>query len=282
MELRRLKGVDSWGRFDVDIVLRCANRHLLEIKNSDNFYAKVMNLFSLSPLTHFLQRSNCSMFARSMFARPRGLDTIASCSPMTVGLSLGVLCLSCGLMGCSGATVARQLVVDTDRPVIAQKEPGTEEGARGQMLPVGAIATISGEAIQLEVTRTPAQQAMGLMFRPALPDDRGMLFSFDPPRPVSFWMKNVPVDLDMIFLREGVVMAIAQNVPPCTSDPCPTYSPGAMVKIDRAIELRGGRAAELEVAVGDRIDIEFLDLEESPQSFAPKQGVRSNSDNALP
>ena len=200
---------------------------------------------------------------------------------MTVGLSLGALCLSWGLMGCSGATVARQLALETDRPVIAQKERGTEEESRGQMLPVGAIATISGEAIQLEVTRTPTQQAMGLMFRPALPDDRGMLFSFDPPRPVSFWMKNVPVDLDMIFLREGMVMAIAQNVPPCTSDPCPTYSPGVRVEIDRVIELRGGRAAELEVEVGDRIEIEFLDVEESPRSFSPKQGVRSNSDDLL-
>lgn len=131
------------------------------------------------------------------------------------------------------------------------------------MLPVEAIATIAKETIQLEVARTPQQQAMGLMFRSPLPDDRGMLFSFDPPRPVSFWMKNVPVDLDMVFLFDGVVMAIAANVPPCTSDPCPTYGPEPTVIIDRVIELRGGRAAELELEVGDRIEIEFLDESES-------------------
>lgn len=190
--------------------------------------------------------------------------------PLWLGISLS-LCLNLGLMGCSEATVATSPTEETESPVLVElEEDVAEEGLRGQMLPIGAIATISGAEIQLEVTRTPVQQAMGLMFRPALPDDRGMLFSFDPPRPVSFWMKNVPVDLDMIFLRDGVVMAIAANVPPCSSDPCPTYGPGGLVEIDRAIELRGGRAAELELAVGDRIEIEFLEVEESSSRPARK------------
>ncbi|MBE9040497.1 DUF192 domain-containing protein [Oscillatoriales cyanobacterium LEGE 11467] len=200
-----------------------------------------------------------------MFALRHWIKTIAPLSSVSLGLSLfPIVCLNLGLMGCSSATVATSPPAETEPLLLAEMGEGTKEGLRGQMLPVGANATISGEVIQLEVTRTSMQQAMGLMFRPALPDDRGMLFSFDPPQPVSFWMKNVPVELDMIFLRDGVVMAIAANVPPCTSDPCPSYSPGETVTIDRVIELRGGRAAGLELEVGDRIDIEFLDTEESP------------------
>lgn len=125
------------------------------------------------------------------------------------------------------------------------------------MLPISAEATIAGEIVELEVARTPAQQALGLMFRPALPDNRGMLFPFDPPRPVGFWMKNVPVSLDMIFLLEGEVTAIAANVPPCTHEPCPSYGPAT--PIDLVLELRAGRAAQLGLQVGDRISIRFFD-----------------------
>lgn len=129
----------------------------------------------------------------------------------------------------------------------------------GQMLPIRATAIVGGEVIQLEVTETPEQQALGLMFRDRLPDDRGMLFSFDPPRPVGFWMKNVRISLDMIFLRGGEVRYIAANVPPCykPAPQCPAYGPPDA--IDRVIELRGGRAEELGVKVGDRVTIEFLD-----------------------
>lgn len=125
----------------------------------------------------------------------------------------------------------------------------------GQMLPVTAKAKLKSAVIELEVARTPEQQAMGLMYRSALPDDRGMLFPFDKARYVRFWMQNVTIPLDMIFLREGIIQAIFANVPPCTVENCPTYGPET--PIDRVIELRGGRASELGLNKGDRIDIYF-------------------------
>ncbi len=130
---------------------------------------------------------------------------------------------------------------------------------QGQKLPITARARVGDAWIDLEVARTPQQQSMGLMFRAALPDNRGMLFSFDPPRPVHFWMKNVPVPLDMVFLRDGEVKAIEANVPPCTDEPCPIYGPQREIEIDRVIELRGGRSSELGLQIGDRIDIELFE-----------------------
>ncbi|MEM1392345.1 MAG: DUF192 domain-containing protein [Cyanobacteria bacterium P01_D01_bin.116] len=124
----------------------------------------------------------------------------------------------------------------------------------GQKLPISAVATIpNGTQIQLEVTLTPQQQAMGLMYRPALPDNRGMLFTFPSPQPVSFWMKNVPVPLDMVFMRKGVVQYIQASAPPCVKEPCPTYGPRTL--IDQVIELRSGRAAELGLKKGDKVII---------------------------
>lgn len=128
---------------------------------------------------------------------------------------------------------------------------------RPQVLPIGAIAKMGGETIELEVARTPEQQEMGLMYRSSLPKNRGMLFPFEAPRYTRFWMKNTIIPLDMIFLSNGEIKAIFANVPPCTSEPCQSYGPS--VQIDRVIELAGGRAKELGLKVGDRVTIKFLE-----------------------
>ena len=140
-----------------------------------------------------------------------------------------------------------------DRPEVAQA-PAVPTQA--QSLPITASAMIEGTTIQLEVAQTPEQQAMGLMFRSELADDRGMLFPFDRPRFTRFWMRNVEIPLDMIFMNGDEVVAIADSVPPCTETPCPTYGPD--VPVSQVIELRGGRAAELGLEVGDRITIQPL------------------------
>ncbi|WP_017306244.1 DUF192 domain-containing protein [Spirulina subsalsa] len=165
------------------------------------------------------------------------------------GVSLVLLLgLSAGLMACSTPPQTLEEV-----PLSQLTQVPTE----GQMLPIRAIAQLGGQEIELEVARTPQEQAIGLMFRDEMPDNRGMLFVFASPRRVNFWMKNVPIPLDMLFLRDGTIRAIARNVPPCLKDPCPTYGPN--LDIDQVLELRGGRAAELGVKVGDPVPIEYLD-----------------------
>ncbi|MEG4344909.1 DUF192 domain-containing protein [Microcoleus sp. A003_D6] len=163
-------------------------------------------------------------------------------------LGIGV---SIFLLGCSPALPVADA---SGTGILASQSPTATTS--GQVLPVSARVRIADRAIELEVAKTPEQQAMGLMYRTSLADDRGMLFEFKPARWVNFWMKNCQISLDMIFLRDGVVEAIEVSAPPCTADPCPTYGPNTTV--DRVIELRGGRAAELGVKVGDRIEIEFL------------------------
>ncbi|WP_416670855.1 DUF192 domain-containing protein [Egbenema bharatensis] len=141
-------------------------------------------------------------------------------------------------------------------PIAQSPEP---QAGQAQVLPISAEADINGQIIQLEVARTQAQQSQGLMHRPPLPDDRGMLFVFDPPRFTRFWMRNTPSPLDMVFLREGEVLTIIDSAQPCEADPCPTYGPDTPTRIDQVIELRAGRAAELGLAVGDRVQIRFFD-----------------------
>jgi len=124
-----------------------------------------------------------------------------------------------------------------------------------------AFVEITGQTIYLEVAQTPQQQATGLMYRTQLADNRGMLFPFHPPRPVGFWMKNVPIPLDIIFLNKGKIVKIAANLPPCTSNACPVYP--SEVPIDQVIEIRGGRAAQLGLEVEDSLLVRPLPPESS-------------------
>lgn len=138
----------------------------------------------------------------------------------------------------------------------------TSTADAGQQLPISAEANIAGQIIALEVAKTQQQQAIGLMHRDSLAPDRGMLFTFERPQPVSFWMKNVKLPLDMIFLRDGKVKAIEVAAPPCSKEPCPTY--GAGTDVNQVIELRGGRATELGLQVGDRVELKFLKSSQPP------------------
>jgi uncharacterized protein len=176
-----------------------------------------------------------------------------------LGITLSVLLIGCATS--VPAKVSDGTILKSDQRLPPPPLVSSSPTNSGQMLPISAQAEMAGQRIMLEVARTPQQQAMGLMYRTSLADNRGMLFAFNPPQPVNFWMKNTLIPLDMVFLRNGEVKAIAANVPPCTATPCPTY--GADVPIDQVIELRGGRAAEIGLKVGDRVSIKFLNANTS-------------------
>ncbi|GAB4339891.1 MAG: hypothetical protein Fur0042_00100 [Cyanophyceae cyanobacterium] len=135
-----------------------------------------------------------------------------------------------------------------------------------QELPLEALLRVGDEVLWFEVARTAEQRSRGLMFRTELARDRGMAFFFEPPRSVSFWMKNTLIPLDMVFLRDGVVHHIEANVPPCKADPCPSYGPRSGPPTDLVLELAAGRAAELGIQPGDRLALESVDWPEGDAS----------------
>ena len=154
------------------------------------------------------------------------------------------------MFSCSNQTEGKSLISYTDSPASIPKKTG-------QKLPVSAIASFPrGQKVQLEVAITPKQKSMGLMYRKALPDDRGMLFTFSPPQQVNFWMKNVPVPLDIIFIYRGTIKAIAGSVPPCKKERCPSSSSNTL--ISNVIEIRAGRAAELRLKPGQKVTINYF------------------------
>lgn len=110
----------------------------------------------------------------------------------------------------------------------------------------------SGAVFALEVARTPQEVAQGLMFRESLSPASGMVFVFDGLEPRSFWMKNCHFALDMVFARkDGTVVDVLENVPPCEADPCPSYPSKAPA--DTVVELSAGEAKRNGVTVGSRL-----------------------------
>lgn len=106
-----------------------------------------------------------------------------------------------------------------------------------------------GFIVDLELAVTPQEVADGLMYRPSLPENRGMLFIFEADRYPSFWMKNTLIPLDLVFLDStGSVVDVVANVPPCAADPCPTYSPKTPARA--VLEMAAGTAARHGVEAG--------------------------------
>ena len=82
------------------------------------------------------------------------------------------------------------------------------------------------KCVRVEVVQKPDELSRGLMFRKSLPANAGMLFIFPKSDIYPFWMKNTLIPLDIIWLDETQkIVHIEHDVPPCSSDPCPVYTP---------------------------------------------------------
>ena len=119
-------------------------------------------------------------------------------------------------------------------------------------LPVETISvdTKSGpHSFTVEVAADDESRERGLMFREKMAPDAGMLFDFRTPQPVSFWMENTVLPLDMLFVRaDGTIARIKANATPYSRENIPSGEPVQLV-----IELNGGRAAALGIEEGARV-----------------------------
>jgi uncharacterized protein len=137
-------------------------------------------------------------------------------------------CVPVWLMGCAiGATT----------PTLA-----------AESLPTTTVE-VGSAAFVVEVARNDAQRMRGLMFREALPADHGMLFVFEQELPLSFWMKNTRIPLDMLYFdRKAQLVSIQRNVPPCVTAYCPSYAADGPSQF--VLELNGNRSTTLKLSRG--------------------------------
>jgi uncharacterized protein len=114
---------------------------------------------------------------------------------------------------------------------------------------IGGSDGVQRAAVSVELARTPGQREFGLMYRPHLGEDAGMLFIFPAAEPLKFWMKHTEIPLDMIFADPaGVVVGIVANTKPYSERPVGPDAPAIYV-----LEVNGGFCARHGVRAGDKM-----------------------------
>ena len=118
------------------------------------------------------------------------------------------------------------------------------------------VITRQGTVIDVEVADDDPKRQQGLSFRKNLPADKGMLFVFDEQKEHSFWMKDMFISIDIIWLNNHRIVHIEHSVPP----PGPQERPGTInpgKKANFVLELAEGRAKELGLQVGQTVKYRF-------------------------
>ena len=109
-----------------------------------------------------------------------------------------------------------------------------------------------GATIVAQPARYEVEMVRGMMFRDSLAPDHGMLFTHGEPGNYPYWMFQVRIPLDMIWVdQQHHIVEIVPNTQPCPTKPCASY--GGKQKAQYVLELAAGQAAKHNLKVGDSI-----------------------------
>jgi hypothetical protein len=137
-------------------------------------------------------------------------------------------------------------------PLPVSAQPVNPTGPQPE-LPKEKLVIITRDGVRhdfnVEMAITPDQQTVGLMFRPTVPADGGMLFDWGAPRDSQMWMRNTIAPLDMVFINpDGSIRSIAENTVPESLAIVDSRGP-----VRATLELAAGTTARLNIRVGDKV-----------------------------
>ena len=108
---------------------------------------------------------------------------------------------------------------------------------------------INDNSFNVKVLSDSKSQVIGMMNRTFDETFNGMLFLMGGKKQ-CFWMKNCIIPLDIIMIKNDVIVNIHHNCPPCIDDDCPSYCGNGNI----VLELEGGACEELGIESGDLIE----------------------------
>lgn len=135
---------------------------------------------------------------------------------------------------------------------------GLPEGALGPLQTVEAV--LNGVPVTIEVAITPAEQQQGLMYRESMPENHGMLFVYEEPRYLSFWMKNTLIPLDIAYIRKDMTIGNIETMEPHRGPFTPKGYPSRYPSM-YALEMNAGWFAENGFAAGDGVELPVDDIQ---------------------
>jgi uncharacterized membrane protein (UPF0127 family) len=130
--------------------------------------------------------------------------------------------------------------------------------SRSNQVDMPRVLFPDGYAVHVEIAADPATREQGLMYRDRLREQTGMLFLFPQTGVYPFWMKNTLIPLDILWVDEQKRVAhVKYDVPPCRTEPCPSYDPAVPARY--VLEVAGGVARQQNVTAGSQLRFEGLD-----------------------
>ena len=159
------------------------------------------------------------------------------------GIRSALAAVAAGLLAACSPQAAEQVPEPTSAAPAVHPESGLE------VIPVTVTTGSGTHVFMAEVAASPREQARGLMFRTEMGPDEGMIFPYDPPEPLGFWMRNTVLPLDIVFIGpDNRILNIAEGVP---YNETSVYSDGLAIGV---LELNRGRAEELGIGPGDLVE----------------------------
>ena len=110
---------------------------------------------------------------------------------------------------------------------------------------------VNGKEFFIEIADTQEKRTKGLMFRQTLCDECGMLFIFDHPQKYGFWMKNVKIPLDILYIDKNGYIVDLVNAQPCEKPDCDVYYPAE--KALYVLEVNHGNFTDRDIGVKVKI-----------------------------
>ena len=118
----------------------------------------------------------------------------------------------------------------------------------------GPVLSIGSAQVQIEIADEEEEQRQGLSGRGVLEENRGMLFIYQEPRRLTFWMKETLIPLDILFISQGKVVDVFSNVSaPKEGQDGREIRVAASIPVDMALEVNSGWAQKSGVKVGDEV-----------------------------
>ena len=180
-------------------------------------------------------------------------------SPRRLIFALGLCC-----------TAATSLAIAPPKPSTAPAtRPTTQPGTQPATKPATEKLTLGGEEFDLELAVTAEARELGLMHRDHIDDHSGLLFIYPWPQVLSYWMKNCPIEMDIVFISDkGVVVATHRmlSAPPHRAGESEAAYDNRLPRYDSrrpaqfAIELQAGTVERLKIKPGDKIEMELKRL----------------------
>jgi uncharacterized protein len=135
-----------------------------------------------------------------------------------------------------------------------QKAEIQKETTAKQQINITRQIKINNKTLIVDVADTPQARIKGLMGKTSLAPDTGMIFTFGNESAYTFWMKNMKMSIDMIWINKDMnIVDMDSNVPPCSNDNCELYTPNSPVKY--VIETSAGWATANNIKIGDKIEM---------------------------